>query len=65
MGYEINVARKGKDGRYRHLFATDIRSIPTESRAKELYKMFKEKFPEPEYDITVTYLETIGHPVKF
>ena len=64
-GYEINVAVRDKNGRWRHLFATDTRSLHTKSEAKELYELFKEKFPEPEYDISVSYLETIGHPVFF
>lgn len=62
-GYEINVVVRDKNGHWRHLFATDTRSLHTESEAKELYKLFKEKFPEPEYDISITYWETIGHPV--
>lgn len=65
-GYEINVAVKNKNGRWRHLFATDTRSLHTEKDAKELYELFKEKFPESEgYDISVTYWETIGHHVEF
>ena len=65
-GYEINVAIKDKNGRWRHLFATDTRSLHTEREAKELYELFKEKFPESEgYDITVTYWESLGHSVEF
>ena len=66
MGYEINVAIKDKDGRWRHLFATDTRSLHTEKDAKELYELFKEKFPESEgYDISVTYWEAIGRHIEF
>ena len=65
-GYEINVAIKDKNGRWRHLFATDTRSLHTEREAKELYELFKEKFPESEgYDITVTYWKSLGHSVEF
>ena len=65
-GYEINVAVKNSRGMWRHLFATDIRSLHTGKDAKKLYELFKKKFPESEgYDISVTRLETIGHPVEF
>lgn len=65
-GYEINVAKKDSREMWRHLFATDTRSLHTERDAKELYELFQEKFPESEgYDISVTRLETIGHPVEF
>ncbi len=64
-GYKINVAKKDSRGMWGHLFATDTRSLHTESEAKELYELFKEKFPEPDYDILVTRVETIGHPVEF
>jgi len=64
-GYEINVAVKNKRGHWCHLFATDPRSCPDEKAAERLYELFKEKFPEPDYDISVTRLETIGHHVEF
>ena len=56
MYYEINVAKDGK-----HFFATDKRSITTESALKEVYQIIKAKFPEEEgYNIMVTYYETTG-----
>lgn len=65
-GYEINVAVRDKNGRWRHLFATDTRSLHTEGDAEKLYELFKKKFPESEgYDISVTYWETIGRHVEF
>ena len=64
-GYEINVAVKDKNGRWKHLFATDTRSISYPLEAERLYKLFKEKFPEPEYDISVVRWETVGHNVYY
>lgn len=65
-GYEINVAKKDSRGMWRHLFATDTRSLHTEKDAKELYELFKKKFPESEgYNILVTCWETLGHSVEF
>ena len=56
MYYEINVALNGK-----HFFATDKRSITNKWKLKEVYKVLKEKFPPEEgYDITVSYIETVG-----
>lgn len=65
-GYEINVAKKDSRGMWRHLFATDTRSLHTERDAKELYELFQEKFPESEgYTIMVTYWHSIGEHVEF
>lgn len=65
-GYEINVAKRDSWEKWRHLFATDTRSLRTETEAKELYELFKKKFPKSEgYDISVTYWETIGHHIEF
>lgn len=59
MYYEINVALNGK-----HLFATAERSVTNEWKAKDLYKLFKEKFPETEgYKISVTKWEKVGYSV--
>lgn len=56
MYYEINVSLNGK-----HFFATDKRSITNERALKEVYKVFKEKFPIKEgYDILVSHYETVG-----
>lgn len=59
MYYEINVALNGQ-----HFFATDKRSITTSWKMKEIYELFKEKFPKEEgYKIEVTYWETVGKRV--
>jgi hypothetical protein len=56
MYYEINVAKNG-----RHFFATDKRSITNKRALKEVYSVFKEKFPQEEgYDMIVSYVETKG-----
>lgn len=56
MYYEINVAKNG-----RHFFATDKRSITNKQALKEVYKVFKEKFPTEEgYDMIVSCVETVG-----
>ena len=59
MYYEINVAKlvKGHGGKkeYRHFFATAKRSLTSERLLKEAVKIFKEKFPKPEYDLSCTY----------
>ena len=56
MYYEINVALHGK-----HFFATADRSIQSESKLKDVYKVLKEKFPESEgYQLDVKKWETIG-----
>lgn len=58
--YEINVSLNG-----RHLFATDKRSITSERALKEVYEVFKKKFPMEEgFDILVSYWETVGKPVN-
>ena len=60
MYYEINVALNGK-----HFFATDKRSITNKWKLKEVYNVFKEKFPQDEgYDISVTLYETIGKSIN-
>ena len=56
MYYEINVSLNG-----RHFFATDKRSITTKRALKEVYTVFKEKFPHEEgYVILVSCMETKG-----
>ena len=60
-GYRFNVAYNGK-----HLFATDPKTIWIKKEAKELYEIFKKKFPESEgYEVSVTRWESIGHHVDF
>jgi hypothetical protein len=56
MYYEINVPKNG-----RHFFATDKRSITNKQALKEVYKIFKDKFPTEEgYDMLVSCMETKG-----
>lgn len=59
MYYEINVSKNGQ-----HLFATAERSVTNNLKAKEVYNLFKEKFPESEgYEISVTRWEKVGKSV--
>lgn len=61
MYYEINVTLNGK-----HLFATDERSITTQTKLDEMYKLFTEKFPESEgYKLDVTEWNKVGKPLIF
>ena len=61
MYYEINVSLNGK-----HLFATSERSIVNYEQAKEMYKLFMEKFPESEgYKLTVSQWDKIGKYIEF
>lgn len=64
MYYEINVAKaqtaNGKIIGYGHLFATAKRSCTSEQRVKQVLKEIVERFPEPWYEITVTYYEELG-----
>ena len=56
MYYEINVSKDG-----RHFFATDKRSITNKHALKEVYEVFKEKFPPEEgYMMLVSYTEVKG-----
>lgn len=59
MYYEINVSKadperdwKGNPS-YRHLFATAPRSLTDENELKRCLKILVEKFPAPEYCISV------------
>lgn len=57
--YEINISKNGQ-----FVFATAERSATSESSAKKLFKLLKEKFPESEgYKVEVTYWECTGHAV--
>lgn len=58
--YEINVSLNGQ-----HFFATHERSIVSERKLKEVYKVFKEKFPEKDgYEINVTYWTKNGREIN-
>lgn len=70
MWYEINVSKwtRQADGkeRYVHLFATHERSLTTRDKAKDLYHLFEEKFPEEEgYRIDVVRCEKTNNTVIF
>jgi len=60
MHYEINVAKKEKDGYYNHLFATHKRSVTVMSELKRVYPLLKKAFPEPEYKIDVSRWDATG-----
>lgn len=69
--YEVNVAMKepklGWDGKpsYRHLFATHERSLTNEADAKFLFETFKQKFPAPEFNVTVSAKFEYGQGVDW
>lgn len=63
MFYEINIAKRNAKGDYHHYFATAERSITSIERAKEIHAELSKAFPEPEYNITVSYWEKIGHHI--
>lgn len=61
MYYEINVSKEGT-----HFFATAKRSLETRFKAREMFMLFKEKFPESEgYELWVTCWTTRGQDVSF
>jgi len=61
MYYEINVAKlEEKTLQYKHFFATAKRSLTTIRETKSMVKLFIEKFPEPEYNITVSYIPEVS-----
>ena len=64
--YYVNVAqlcRTNGEDRYVHVFGTAEHSITNEQKCKFVYRMFKKKFPEPEYKVDVTWNEDIGKEV--
>jgi hypothetical protein len=61
MTYEINVSKNGE-----HLFATNERSLTTESEARRVYAIFVAKFPARDgYKISVTRWERQGEHINF
>lgn len=64
MYYEINIAKRNKKGEYHHYFATAKRSITSIEKAKEIHGVLSKAFPEPEYNISVSYWENIGHNIN-
>jgi hypothetical protein len=72
MYYEINVSKKitkndgfiqSEIGKYHHLFATAPRSITSEKELIKVYKVFKKKFPEPEFEMMIHRDDQIQHSV--
>lgn len=67
MYYELIVLKKvDKDGKvyYEHLFATSRRSAQDKWAAKKLYDELIQKFPAPEYGISIVYYENAGKYLK-
>lgn len=61
MYYTINVSLYG-----RHFFATAEHSCQDEEKARGLYRIFCEKFPESEgYHVTVTEWQNVGRKTDF
>jgi len=63
MYYEINVAKRTdlkESSSYRHFFATSPRSCTTLDQTKIVLKELVEKFPEPEYNISINYYPESG-----
>lgn len=64
MYYEINVAKATAPcAKYRHFFATSDRSIRTERELREVYDALCVAFPSPDYILTVTRYEQVGHSI--
>jgi hypothetical protein len=56
MAYEINVSKLDNDGKtYRHFFATHERSLSCKAQLQEVYNVLKNAFPEPMYNISISY----------
>jgi len=61
----INVAEQRGTGwrgepSYHHLFNTDIVS---ESQARHVFGLLAERFPAPQYRVTIVHWETVGRTV--
>lgn len=64
MYYEINVSKLNEaTGRYHHFFATAERSCMSPWEFKKVLTAIKERFLEPEYQITATYCEKVSKPI--
>lgn len=68
--YEINVSEKQDDPfrkegfTYIHLFATHERSLQSQPAMLKVYAKLKTAFPEPEYNVSVTYQTCGGEQVS-
>lgn len=58
--YAINVSKQAPDGHYRHFFATDKRSVDSESDLQRVLPALRKAFPEPEFRIDVTQWKRVG-----
>ena len=66
MFYEVNISKFNKKtvpNSYRHYFATAPRSITNKLDLKIILEDFVVKFPEPEFNITVTKDEQVQKSV--
>lgn len=70
--YEINVAKKyadydwkgDKNPQYRFYFRIEEIHSSFEDDAKELFKEIKDKYPEPEYNVTLHYVSCSSREIK-
>jgi hypothetical protein len=58
------VTRFGFEPEYRHLFATDMRSCVTQKAMQDVYDHIRERFPEPQFQVTVTKVHCYGTQVE-
>lgn len=67
MSYVINVAKSrrtpGLGHQFAHFFRVEVDG--PEERAKEVWAEIAARFPDPQFDVTVTRWENIGHEVDF
>lgn len=63
MYYEINVAKREDDGKYRHFFATHKRSITCTAQALLMAKEFVALYPDPEYYVTIYYHPEVSYGI--
>lgn len=64
MYYEINVSKETKDG-YSHYFATAPRSITNKAQLILVAKDFSERFPAPEFNISVRYVPEVSVGMEY
>jgi len=62
--YLINVAKKNKKGQYVHLFATAQHSLTDKKTAEDVFELFKEKFPSPEYNLELSHVVCYSERLK-
>ena len=64
MYYEINVSKETEHG-YRHYFATAQRSITSRAQLILVAKDFSERFPAPEFNISVRYVPEVSVSMEY